>query len=256
MAKMTLLEMTQNILSSMNSDEVNSITDTVESQQVAEEIRNTYNELYSNRDIPELEGLINLEATGDPLRPNTLKLPDNVDRVKWIKYLNFRNNNPNYNEIEYLEPERFLQRIVEPGPSLSGSYTNVRLTDTSPLEYTIYANRCPEYYTIFNNDNILVFDSFDYGYESNLTGSNSLAWGIMGTDFDLEDGYIPPIDSHLFPHFLAEAKAACFINIKEVANSNEERRARRQLVRSQIRMHKTNAQRQGALTANDYSRKR
>jgi hypothetical protein len=38
--KMTLLEMTQNILSAMNSDEVNSITDTVESLQVAEEIQN------------------------------------------------------------------------------------------------------------------------------------------------------------------------------------------------------------------------
>jgi hypothetical protein len=257
MAKMTLLEMTQNILSAMSSDEVNSISDTVESLQVAEEIRTTYFMSFANRDIPELEGIVTLEATGDPLRPNTLILPDDVERVKWIKYLNYRHGDtPSYEMITYLDPEEFIKRVVEPGPSEHASYTNVRLLDTSPLEYTIANDRSPSYYTVFNNDGVLVFDSFDSLIESNLTGSNSLAWGIHKVTFELNDDYIPPIDEHLFPLFLAEARSSCFVNVKEVANSKEEQRARRQLVRSQFRTHETNPARPGVFSGTDYSRKR
>lgn len=259
MAKMTLLDMTQNILSSMNSDEVNSITDTVESQQVAEEIRNTFYELYSNRDIPELEGVMSLEWPGDADRPNTLQIPAGTSRIKWIKYLNMRSGNtPSYDTVTYLDPEEFLERIVELGSSSYGTYTTVPLLVGSPTLYTIPTNRAPSYYTIFDNiaDDILVFDSFDSAYESHLTGSNSLAWGISNPNFELTDAFVPAIPDNLFPHFLAEAKSACFINVKGVANSKEEQRARRQLIRSQFRLHKTNAERLGVFDGVNYARNR
>jgi hypothetical protein len=255
MAKMTLLEMTQNILSSMNSDEVNSISDTVESAQVAEEIRNTFYDLFTNKDLPELESLINLEWIGDTNYPHVMVLPDNVDRIKWIKYLNQRFDQPTYNRVEYLDPEEFIQRVVEPGPSNYATYEEVPLTATSPIQFTIATNQSPTHYTILNGNN-LVFNSFDALYEAHLTGSNSLAWGFLNATFELTDDYIPPIDGHLFPQFLAEAKSVCFINIKEVANSKEEQKSRRQLVRSQYRTNVTNEQRKGALNGIDYSRKR
>lgn len=253
--KMTLLEMTQNILSSMNSDEVNSIGDTVESQQVANEIKTTFEELYTNRDIPELEGLINLEASGDPSRPNTLVVPADTDRIKWVKYRNYRNNDQ-FDTVEYLEPEEFIKRVVQQPLGNLTTYTTVPLLTTSPILYSIATNKAPGFYTIFDNDNTLVFDSFDDTYESNLTGSNAIGWGFKNFAFELTDNFVPPIDAHLFPHLLAEAKSACFINVKEVANSKEEQRARRQLVRSQIRLHKTNPQHKGSFAQNDYARKR
>jgi hypothetical protein len=258
MAKMTLLEMTQNILSAMNSDEVNSITDTVESQQVAMEIKTTYEELYNNRDIPELESVVNLEATGDDDRPNTLILPDPTIRLKWIKYLDVRTSgDPKYRNIEYLDPEEYIKRVVELATSSYGTYMYVPLTRNSNVTYTIATDRAPRFYTIFNDeDDVLTFDSFDLDYEDNLTGASSLAWGIQPARFELEDNFIPNIPENLFPHFLAEAKSSCFITIKEVANSKEEQRARRQLVRSQFRLNKTNEERKGVFDAIDYSRKR
>ena len=45
MPKLTLLNMTQNILSEMDSDEVNGIADTVESTQVAHIIETMYYDL-------------------------------------------------------------------------------------------------------------------------------------------------------------------------------------------------------------------
>jgi hypothetical protein len=255
MPKMTLLEMTQDILSAMSSDEVNSISDTVESSQVAQEIKNTFFELYSNRDIPELESLVNLSPSGDPASPHTLIFPTNVHGIKWIKYKNFRANNHNFHDVDYLPPEEFIRRIVEADTSDAIPYVDVPLLPTSPVMFPIRTNKGPDFYTIFDNERTIVFDSFDEDYESNLTGSNALAWGVLDTTFQLVDDYVPPLDANLFPHLLAEAKSVCFINIKEVANSKEEQRARRQLIRSQTRMTRTRGQREGIFDA-DYSRKR
>ena len=42
MAKLTLLQMTQDIMSDMDSDDINSINDSVEALQVAQIIKTTY----------------------------------------------------------------------------------------------------------------------------------------------------------------------------------------------------------------------
>lgn len=258
MERMTLIEMVQNILSSMNSDEVNSIGDTVESLQVANEIRNTFNELYSNRDIGTFENLINLESPGDTATPHVLTLPSNVQFIKWIKYRNFRgsSSDSDFKTIDYLAPEDFIQRVVQ--GTNSGSYDLVTILGTSPVTFPVANNRTPTFYTIFEDSQQLVFDSYDMDEESFLTGSNALAWGVLYKTFLLEDDFIPPIDASLFPHLLAEAKSVCFINVKEVANSKEEQKARRQLVRSQTRVAgATSAQKKRILLDGfDFSRKR
>ena len=51
MPKQTLLEMTQHILSSMDSDSVNSYAETIESEQVATVIKDAYFNLINNLDI-------------------------------------------------------------------------------------------------------------------------------------------------------------------------------------------------------------
>jgi len=252
MKKMTLLEMTQNVLSAMSSDEVSSIGDTVESMQVAEEIRNSFYQLYTNFNIPELEGMIHLESFSNPEMPHILKIPENVASISWLKYHDHRNNEFRY--VDWMEPEEFIHRIVHQSTSDYGLYAPVRLLPGSPIMFSIKANKSPRYYTVFDDPTILVFDSYDAEHDSHLTASDSLAWGRKNVEFELTDDYIPPIDANMFPHLLAEAKSACFINIKEVSNSKEEQRARRQLVRSQTRMHRTDAQDKGVFQDNDYSR--
>ena len=58
--KQTLLQMTQSILSDMDSEAVNSISDTVEAQQIASVIEDTFYNISSARDIPEHHQLLNL----------------------------------------------------------------------------------------------------------------------------------------------------------------------------------------------------
>ncbi len=88
MATPTLLEMTQNILSSLSSDEVSSISDTVESLQVANIIKNKYFDIVNRSDPPKMDQLFQLTASGDNSKPTLMYMPSTVTRVNWIKYFN------------------------------------------------------------------------------------------------------------------------------------------------------------------------
>lgn len=256
MEKLSLLSMTQNILSAMNSDEVNSISDTVESAQVAEEIRTTFNELYTNHDLGSFEGLLNLDSISDTTKPNRLTLPSNVQFIRWLKYRDFRDTSGSlvYKDLTYLEPEVFITYIVE--QAAPASFVMVPLTDTSSVTYPIANDRAPRFFTIFDEDQTLVFDAFDADHESYLTGASCVAWAIQYKTWTHEDDFIPPLPASEFPRFLAEAKSACFINYKEIANSNEQTRARRQKVLSQRRPYSVVGDKKGYADNVDYSRKR
>lgn len=83
---MTLLEMTQSILASLGSDQVNSISDTVESVQVAEILKQTYYNMLGRYDLPEHNQLVQLVASTDPTQPTLMTLPAGVSRIEWVKY--------------------------------------------------------------------------------------------------------------------------------------------------------------------------
>lgn len=84
--KQTLLQMTQDVLSSISGDEVNSIADTVEAMQVATIIKNVYFNVIARAGLPEHDQLFQLTASGDPASPTLMYRPDNVNKMEWIKY--------------------------------------------------------------------------------------------------------------------------------------------------------------------------
>lgn len=86
MAEQTLLEMTQNILAALDSDQVNSISDTVESDQVARIIQNKYYDILSRDNIPEQEMLMQLTSSGSASTPTLMYVPEGVTNIQWLKY--------------------------------------------------------------------------------------------------------------------------------------------------------------------------
>lgn len=82
----TLLQYVQQILSSMNSDEVNSIGDTAESLQVANAVQTAYQNMMGKFNLPEHNQLFNLNPSDDTDSPVLMYLPDGVQSVSWIKY--------------------------------------------------------------------------------------------------------------------------------------------------------------------------
>src|ERR1700704_6434506 len=87
--KRTLLDYTQSILSSLNSAEVNSISDTTESLQVAEILRTTYYNILGRAELPEHEKLFQLTSSADPTKPVLMFRPnEGVAKLNWIQYFN------------------------------------------------------------------------------------------------------------------------------------------------------------------------
>ena len=83
---MTLLEMVQSIMSSMDSDSVNSISDTDESLQVAGYLKDSYYELISGLDLPNTFTIFQLNSSGDPLKPTLMTLPSGYSNIQWLRY--------------------------------------------------------------------------------------------------------------------------------------------------------------------------
>src|SRR5687768_864155 len=111
--KMTLLEIVQEILSSMDSDEVNSIEDTTEAMQVAMVVRRAYLDLRSRLNLPEHFDLFRLTASGDSDLPIIMYRPESVDQLLWLKYdKRLAADDPvDYCDIQYMPPTSFFDRM-------------------------------------------------------------------------------------------------------------------------------------------------
>ena len=84
--KQNLLQLTQTILSDMSSDEVNSISDTAESLQVANHIRETYFNMLSRYNLPEHDQLFQLDSSQNDDQPVLMFVPEGINRIEWIQY--------------------------------------------------------------------------------------------------------------------------------------------------------------------------
>lgn len=238
MAKLTLLQIVQSILNDMGSDKVNSISDTVESEQVASIVKDTYFNLLNTIDkVPENFELIKLEALGDSTRPNYLKIPSNVLRIEKIRYDISTDSNKRYAEMLYYSPEEFLDRIYTRNTSAS-NIIEVNDVDNSEVVLLIQNDKRPDFYTIFNDDYI-VFDSYDSVVDDTLEEDKSLCYAQIEPSWTTSDTFVPDLDSNLFPLLLAEAKSTCFVNIKEAANAKIEQVSRNQKVSLQNNKKKT-----------------
>ena len=247
--KKTLLEITQIILSKMDSDEVNSIGDTTESLQVAQEIETSYFELLGNIVWTDRNQLISFDGVGDPdNKPNYLKVKELVDKFEFVMYNRGTLVAPEYYRVNYLSPLEFLTMVVKNATSSS----TLVVTDVKGAKYPIKTDTPPTYYTSFD-DEYLVFDSYNLAADDTLQESKILAVGQVIPTFEQTDDFTPLLPAKYFPMLIAEAASMCFINHKGAPNSKEEQRSRRQMVR-----HQNNATRsdEAKKTGPDFGRDR
>ena len=159
MAKMTLLDIVQDILNDTDGDEVNSINDTAEAIQIANVVKTTYEEIISNRDWPHLKTLVQLTSSGVAARPTHMTIADTAQRIYWIKYDKRKTGETKkvYQDITYLEPDVF---ILKTNSRNNDSSDIDVITDSSGVDLFIKNDIAPTYYTSFD-DETLVFDSYD-----------------------------------------------------------------------------------------------
>jgi hypothetical protein len=227
--RMSLLKIVQRTLDSMNHDNVNSISDTIESRQIAEEARTVYYELMDREDWAHLVKLIPLQALPGLDYPNYMKIPEDVVRIDEIKYecTTSTDTRRQFRTIKYLEPNEFLDMIYLRDSSVSTTRTVIDFNGT-PLFIT--NNQPPEYWTTFDDEHI-IFDAYDAAVSDTLLEAKSLCLAKQIPPWTHDDAFIPDMPDQMFSTFLAEVTAAAFTYWKQGQSIKDEQRAARGISR-------------------------
>lgn len=251
---LSLLDYVQSILSSLDSDEVNSISDTPESLQVAEIVKTTYFNIIARTHLPEHKQLLQLESSADNTRPVLMYIPDGISKIEWIKYFNSNNlatastttahgvntdlvttTNvpsavPGYEYVTILPNQQFLDitNAFNPNESNVDSFTFNDTSNNFPGNFTFYYkdDRQP-FYCTFLSDFYVVFDSFDSAVDSTLQQSKTMALGQIIPRWEMTDTFIPNIDETQIPLLLNEAKSLAFFELKQTLHSKAEQESKR-----------------------------
>lgn len=221
--KKTLLELVQDILSDLSSDEVNSIQDTVEAQQVAQILRSTYESMMTTRNWPHMKKLIQLDAISDLNRPNYLKLPEMLKKLETLSY-QIGTDKIEYRELKFKDPDSFL-RYINARDSASANIKTV--VDASGVKMLIVKDQPPTYWTSFD-DQYIITDSWDSTVDDTLQKSKTQAIAYVYPTWVHSDDAIPDLPIEAFPSLREDAKSAAFLVLKQEANPKVEQEARRQ----------------------------
>ena len=212
--KLTLLEMVQNILSDMNSFNVNNIFEHQESRQVVDIIQTTYNHISAYRYWPAHKKPIKLESgahSGVILSP-TLVIPSKMVDLEDLYY--------NSTKLRYVDINTFLERMMTIKPDSDG----VEEYELDNITFKCKNDRDPTTFTLLPvNDGTelvtyIICDSYDKSVDDSLMPSKSVALGTSMPEFRKENTFIPDMPEEAFPYLLAESKARAFISIKGVDN--------------------------------------
>lgn len=221
----TLLELTQDILNELDSDYVNSISDTEESEQVSQIVKNVYFEMMGNRNWPHLKKLFQMEHVGDVNKPNYLRIPILLKELEFIKYeIQKDGEKINQREIKYKDPESFL-RMISMRNSTDSNITTV--TDFSGSKLLILNDAPPTYWTSFD-DFYIVTDAYDSTQDDTLKKSKTQCLGYIHPEWTHEDSFTPNLPSEAFPALFNEALSTCSYAVKQMANQKAEQKASRQ----------------------------
>lgn len=226
--KKTLLEIVKDILSSMDSEDVNSISDSVEALQVAKIVEETFYDIIATRNVPEHHSLIKLTSLSDSNFPTHFVLEDSQAKVNDIWYDVSNTGTYEYRKLKYLEPLAFLELV----DSRAGENYTLIEDKTAGTKLRITNDSFPTYYTSFDDYHI-VMDAWKSGLESTLQSSKTRAMGVTYPTFSISDSYTPDLDASMFPYLIREATSRSISIYKGVPDQKVEQAARRQKVHVQ-----------------------
>lgn len=228
--KMTLLEYVIDIMNDMDSDLVNSIFDTFESEQVAQIVKSSYFAMMSNRNWPHLKRPVRISASGNPNRPTELVVQDYIKELVMLNYDCSKSGSgrTDYREVKWIESDDFLRhtnlRDVSK-PEVEQTY--VGDGGSRSITYNIYTDRAPSYFTSFD-DKTLTFDSYDSSVDSTLQLNKTQAIAYVMPEWEHVDGHIPDLPEEAVTALLEESKSRAMFKLKQMQDLKAESEANKQ----------------------------
>jgi hypothetical protein len=235
MAKETLLEIVQDILSDADGDEVNSISDTIESDQCARVVRTVFNNIVDGSDFEHHDTIIRLNATSAST-PNVMTRPEGLYDIQWIKYNSFETagDDQEYETITYMRPVDFFD-LTSRRTASDSDVSEIALDSGHSM--LVKTAQAPKYWTMMEDYDDVIFDAYDSDLETNLQNSKSLAFGTLKPTLALTDAATADLPKNLFNRLKNEARALYFDLYKDGVTPEIDRLRRRTEVRSQRHRH-------------------
>ena len=163
--RLTKLQLVQKVLSAIDSDNVNSISDTVESEQVGLIVDTIYDDLIGDFPWPYLRtnGVLEVTTTA-----HVMKIPDTVLTLNDVYY--------NKEMITYIDPVEMTDVLFNRDTTESNIDSNGAYTDRDPIYWTSY------------DDQNVTFDGYDTSLVSALSYTDYYRIPVpMSSDTDYPD---------------------------------------------------------------------
>lgn len=212
MAKMTLLDIVQAVLSRAEDDEVDSIVDSEPAILCAERAREEYFDMVNDIEWPHLNTLTQLVSVSDVTQPTVLQVPDSVTLMDYEEIIQYdvTTASDDYTvlrEIKYMEPRDFMRHLKN---RTDNSSNVTKYTGYQGIPLLIITDAMPTYWTSFD-DEYVVLDSFDSATESTLQGSKTVVRAKKIPVWTHDDSFIPDLPENLFPMYLSKVTTKYFL---------------------------------------------
>lgn len=238
MATKTLLQITQDILSDMNGDSVNSITDTEEAEQVARIVISVFDNIVAKETWNIHRTGITLTGSGDSNKPTHMTLPSNVKQLLSVHYDTRKNGvtKKQFTEIKWKEPDDFLRLLNTRDSTASTTQT---VTDASGITLLIRNDKAPEYFTSID-DETLIFDSFDSAVDSTLQTNKTQGLAYILPTLAFSNDAIPDLPNDAMRYLIEEATSRAQYKLREFQDLKSEAEAAHQRRTMSRKAWKTN----------------
>jgi len=235
----TLLQITQEVLSEINGDDVNSITETEEAEQVAKHIIAVYDNIVSKESWNLHRTGIQLNSSGDSNKPTHMTLPTNVKEFISLHYDTRKvgETKKAFVPMKYKEADDFL-RYLNSRDSTATTVTEV--VDDSGVVLLVRNNIAPTYFTSFD-DEVLIFDAHDSAVDTTLQTSKTQGLAYVLPTLSLADSSVPDLPLDAERYLIEQAISRCQWKMREfqdVVSESEANKQRRTMSRKAWRANK------------------
>jgi len=209
----SLLTIVQSTLASMDSDAVNHIGETQESEQIAMLAKEQYLKLATYQRVPQFEVLTQLIGLSDTDRATVMKIPDGATDIADVRYRHTRSDGKSImREVSHVPRSNFLDTQLSLETGTSNISYNV-LDDNIRVPYR--TDRGPQCWTTFD-DEYLVFDAIDRDVAQDVTLHNdaSLVLAYIIPEFKLEDDFVPDLPTKLITQYMDAIKEIAFYALR------------------------------------------